>query len=234
MARPDHSTSPTAEHAEGTDANPAVEEAERTPQYCSIGKHYENPFTRSVRRQPFRFFDLPPELRDRIYLFAMDFPRLETAAIPRTPDYATIPGIAQTSRLARHEALEVFFFNRPLEVTFHCEENARQAVRWLGCWNAHSRYFGIIAFRIRQVSRPHDFFRVTLERVDTYPYFRTRMDHYATDFATALAIHQRAAFQRCINEFATSAEEGERGRLSATQLSELFRFFAALAGNELD
>jgi hypothetical protein len=93
---------------------------------------------------------LPPELREEIYYHAIkdfQFPEIDTAAIPGTPDRIIIPAIAQASRQVRSEALGVFFRNRPVVISLYCRENTQRAKLWAESWVSHAREFSIIIFK---------------------------------------------------------------------------------------
>jgi len=92
--------------------------------------------------RPFRFLDLPPELREVIYSLAMaPFPPIDTAAIPDTPDRVVIPTIAQVSRTVREEALAIFYRQRPVHISLHCGENTRDSLEWAKAWDRHAEDF---------------------------------------------------------------------------------------------
>lgn len=63
-------------------------------------------------QMPFRFLDLPAELRSGIYAFAFENEREDRIKISRFKQ----PPITQTSRLLRKEALPLFYSNSPFEI----------------------------------------------------------------------------------------------------------------------
>ena len=99
------------------------------------------------RKEPFPFLNLPAELREQVYLIALQpITAVDTASIPGTPDRVRIPAVAQVSRQLRDEALHVLFRNRPVEVSLHSMENFRRALLWVEkCYDA-GRACGMVIF----------------------------------------------------------------------------------------
>ncbi|KAF7197698.1 hypothetical protein HII31_00787 [Pseudocercospora fuligena] len=102
-------------------------------------------------RTVFRFMDLAAELRELIYEFASaPFPPVNTAAINNTPDMVHIPKIAQLNKQTRSEALAVFYRNRELKLSLHCERNIYRAESWLDAAGSGRIMPGLITFSGRE------------------------------------------------------------------------------------
>lgn len=79
-------------------------------------------------RTVFRLMDLPAELRKEVYFPASEpFPALETNRL----DVAKVPTIAQLSQQTRKEALAVFYRNRKIPISLHCDRDILNATGWL-------------------------------------------------------------------------------------------------------
>ena len=121
----------------------------------------------------FPFFELPGELRESIYLYAVQpLPPVDTAAIPGTPDRVIIPKVAQLCTQMREEALHIFFKNRPVEISLHSEENVRRALLWADKWEGHTIYLAQVVFSGRLSMVQNEFFYITLDCSEEVPFFR--------------------------------------------------------------
>ena len=176
------------------------------------------------KRDVFPFLQLPAELREQIYYFAVQpIVPLDTAAIPGTPDRVTVPLIAQVSKLIRKEALHSLFANRPVEVSLHSSENVRRALLWADRWKDHAKSFGQIIFSGRLAACEYNFFHITLECSDEGPFFRARARPAASARADTLVAKVKEDLLKLLERWVKKAVKGREGRLSGDQLRDLIK-----------
>ncbi|KAK5121364.1 hypothetical protein LTR85_005530 [Meristemomyces frigidus] len=168
----------------------------------------------------FRMLDLPPELREQIYYLAIErFPVIDTAAVQ---DRVVIPTIAQTSRQLRGEALSVFYRNRPVEVSFHCDENIRRAKVWAKSWAGHAKHFSsTITFSGKMRATGYEFFHITVERIKMAPYFMVTARPGVSRLGAIVAEHMEARIGVRLKKFTRKAANYEQARLTAEQFQAL-------------
>lgn len=172
--------------------------------------------------QRFRILSLPPELRELIYYYAMaPLPPIDTAAIPGTPNRVVIPAIAQVSRLLRKEALSVFYRHRPVEISLHCDENVRRALKWAKAWDGHSKGFATVVFTGRLAEAKNEFFHITVESSKSAPYFATHSRPGASEKACKIVARMAGRLQERLKTAGRRTSEEDRGRLTGEQLTAL-------------
>lgn len=161
--------------------------------------------------KPFRLLDLSPELRDQIYYQAMaPHPPIRTSAIPRTPEYVTIPTIAQLSRRTRAEALRVFYRNRTIEISFHCRINVDRALAWAYAWPDQARFLSRVVLSGKLPSdHDGDFFQVIVRRAPEPPFFGI---HWSP-FRTVETLTERAVM-RCTRRLLLGRESADMARVA--------------------
>lgn len=174
------------------------------------------------RKGVFPFLQLPAELRELVYLYAIQpITPIDTAAIPGTPDRIRIPPVAQVSRLLREEALHVLFKRRPAEISLHSGENLRRALLWADGWAGHSHSFGLIILSGRLESSRNDFYHLTLECSEDPPYFSVRTRPGASLKAELLIDQIRRRLLDWLNQKVKSADNGQESRFSKAAIIEM-------------
>jgi hypothetical protein len=179
----------------------------------------------------FPFLRLPAELREAIYLFAIQpiTPPLDTAAIPGTPDRVHIPAVAQASSKLREEALHVLFRNRPVEFSLHSAENLRRALLWTEKCSGHTTSFGVIIFSGCLKHVENLFYHITLQCADYAPYFRVRTRPGASSKADILITQIKDKLLKFLDQKVKEAKKGQEGRLSGGLISEMIIMICAAA-----
>ncbi|OQO01660.1 hypothetical protein B0A48_12697 [Cryoendolithus antarcticus] len=131
--------------------------------YCSP-LDYQGPSTPPPTSEPdgnFRLFDLPRELREEIYAYALDQRRAIRYQVLARPWYQ--PPLTLASRQLREEALPIFY--QVNEFKFDAWESGRTAARWLSAMGDHN---GQIPPDTRLDTRRRGLL-LTLETVSTNP-----------------------------------------------------------------
>lgn len=82
-----------------------------------------------TKQQHFRFLDLPPELRNRVYNYALV--EKKGTVIPITPDLEP-PALLSTSKQVREESLQIWYRqnrNQNLQLRRHATQEVRRSSR---------------------------------------------------------------------------------------------------------
>ena len=171
----------------------------------------------------FRILDLPPELREHIYYFAMgpNYPPIDTANIPGTPDDATIPALAQVSQQLRGEALAVFYRNRTVKISLYGDENVRQAKAWVNAWAMHAQEFSSVTFAGTMRCAKNEFFHIAIDCVKNAPYFKIHVRPGVSECGEEVLEYMLSEVEGRLARFRRSPSKDEKGGLTASQLREL-------------
>ncbi|KAK4542780.1 hypothetical protein LTR36_006156 [Oleoguttula mirabilis] len=167
----------------------------------------------------FRMLDLPPELREHIYYLAIEsFPVIDTAAVQ---DKVIIPAITQVSQQLRNEGLAVFYRNRPVEVSFHCDQNVRRAKIWAKSWADHAKDFTTIMFSGKMRATGYEFFHITVEKIKTAPYFKVHARPGVSRTGAVVVEHMQYQIEARLKSFSKRASSQEQAKLTAEQFPVL-------------
>ena len=166
--------------------------------------------------------DLPAELREQVYLFAIQpITPLDTAAIPGTPNRVRLPPIAQVSRQLRDEVRYVLFRNRLVEISLHSGENLRRALLWAENLSGPSSLFGIIIMSGCMKQAMNEFFHITIEISDGAPFFRVRTRPGASQEADLIISRMKSQLLDWLEAKVKAAKEGPKARLSSASIIEM-------------
>ena len=178
--------------------------------------------SKGTENEVFRLMDLPLELRELIYYHATGpFPPIDTASIANTPDWVTIPPVAQLSPQTRHEALGVFYRNRPVMFSLHCQRNIERAKSWIDSCVSSPRVFNTIICSGSIWHCQGNFFHITIEYSPKTLRFHASARPGASEVTDHVCQTTKDEVQKYLNNQAANKTENEKGMLSADNLHDI-------------
>lgn len=187
-------------------------------------------------RHIFRLMDLPAELRELIYYYASaPFPPIDTASIRNTPDAISFPAVAQLSRQTRNEALAVFYRNREVHLSLHCDRNVERSIAWLSHWGDDTQLTDKIVLEgLHKRGTPGSMFHLTITclRKEKETQYRVNMRSHQDPKAEKACQAVKESVSLYIDKKVASDLSllDEVGKLTKSEMLDIFTLVRSLTG----